>query len=132
MDKKDPGLERSSKRLKRSDSQQPSEQTFNMTCQTHGGSPDAKQPDVISDLKKPQSPEPLIGDEGTTPWDRDHLPFKHVPCDFCNKERWNDVYDPDFEVADLGDGLFLGASDPAYCPYNLQKLGLTHILQVFD
>lgn len=108
MDKKDAVLERSSKRLKRSDPQQPSEQTFNVTPQTHGGSPDANQPVVTSDLKKPESPEPLIGHEGTTPWDRDHLPFKDVPCDFCNKEKWNDEYDPDFEVADLETVSFSG------------------------
>lgn len=36
------------------------------------------------------------------------------------------------DFADLGEGLFLGSRYPANCPYSLQKLGVTHVLQVMD
>jgi predicted protein tyrosine phosphatase len=117
----------SPKHLRTVDSQQPShEAEQDMATPNLAGNLDAL---VHSDSENTQSPQ-LIGEEGTTPWKKEHLPLADVPCVYCNEGQWS-KYKPDFQVADLGDGLFISACDPAFCPYYLEKLGITHILQVF-
>lgn len=48
---------------------------------------------------------------------------RRVPCSLCRKNNQKDV-------ADLGEGLLLGASDTAECPYFLERLGVTHVLRI--
>jgi hypothetical protein len=64
-----------------------------------------------------------LGKEGRIGWIDDHDETKCFPC---NSANWRD------DLADLGDGVFLGGRSPALCPYNLQRLGITHVLQVMD
>lgn len=64
-----------------------------------------------------------LGKEGRIDWIDEHDEIKCFPC---NSANWRD------DLADLGDGLFLGGRSLALCPYNLQRLGLTHVFQVMD
>lgn len=66
---------------------------------------------------------PRLGETGVNGW---HLaPEKDGSCSFCARYAAGAR-----NFADLGGGLLLGAYDAASCPYVLQSLGVTHVVQV--
>lgn len=71
--------------------------------------------------KKRGSP---VEEVGTVPW-----PEEHVACRYCLQAM---AGNPRYDVADLGEGLFLCSRDPACCPYFLKRLGITHVVRVMS
>jgi protein-tyrosine phosphatase len=65
-----------------------------------------------------------LGEEGSEAWKVDH---HGNSCPACWPYGLGAA-----DFADLGEGLFLGSRYPANCPYRMQKLGVTHVLQVMD
>ncbi|GAQ80516.1 dual specificity protein phosphatase [Klebsormidium nitens] len=66
---------------------------------------------------------PQLEEAGVNGW---HLaPDKEGSCSFCARHARGAR-----NFADLGGGLLLGAYDAASCPYVLQSLGVTHVVQV--
>lgn len=70
-------------------------------------------------------PSKSLGTEGQTPWAQYHEEKACFPCASAYS-RWKN------DLAYLDGGLLVGGRSPALCPYNLKRLGVTHILPVMD